>query len=94
MSGNIKINPEMAAQLSATFRTQEAALHDLTGSLSQAVVGNVGDNCPAWEGRSAKQFAESWETEFRPALEKLQAALHEAGNLLNNTIQAFQSIDN
>ena len=93
MAGNIKINPDMAAQLVSTFRTQQAALQQLTQSLSSAVVGNVGDNCPAWEGRSATQFADGWAHDFRPALERLGKALEEAGNLLNHTIEAFQSID-
>lgn len=94
MAGNIKINPELAAQLASTFGAQQASLEQLTKTLSSAVINNVGSNQPAWEGQSAQQFVDSWNHEFQPALTKLAAALEEARNLLNQTIQAFQSIDN
>lgn len=93
MAGNIKINPEVAQGVAGSFTTNAGQLEGIIKALDQQVSNNVGSGKPGWEGKQADDFDNSWNTEFKPALNKLVEALHGANTLLTKTISAFQAID-
>jgi WXG100 family type VII secretion target len=93
MSGNIKINPDVASGVARNFSTQAQALTDIIGKLQSDVTANVGGGKPGWEGRQADEFVNSWNGDFKPALTKLVDALGQGNELLSKTIAAYQQLD-
>ena len=93
VAGNIKINPDAAEIVMQNFGTKATELGSIISSLSRNVNENVGDGKPAWEGQQARDFSTSWETEFKPSLQKLVDALNGAHDLLQKTINAYRTLD-
>ena len=93
MSGNIKINPDIAQGVAGKFGQNASQLDAIISSLNSQVASNVGTGKPGWEGRQASEFENSWNTEFKPSLTKLRDALTGAQDLLNKTIQAYRTLD-
>lgn len=93
MSGNIKINPQIAQGVSSNFGNKANDLTAIISALTTEVNANVGTGKPAWEGQQANEFENSWNTEFKPALQKLVESLNGAKDLLNKTISAYQQLD-
>ena len=93
MTGNIKINPSIAQETASVFNNKSIELNDIITAIGNQVNGSIGSGKPGWEGSQADLFVSSWETEFKPALNKLVVALGDARTLLNNTIAAYQALD-
>lgn len=94
MSGNIKIHPELATGVANMFNQKATVdLESLISSLDSKVNSEIGDGKPAWEGQQAREFEQAWNSEFKPALKKLQTALLDAQGLLNKTIDAYRTLD-
>lgn len=90
---NIKINPDIAGGVARNFAMKASDLNQIIYALSSEVSANVGHGKPGWEGTQAAKFEAEWETQFRPALDKLVAALNGANELLTKTISAYQTLD-
>lgn len=93
MSGNIKINPEIAQGTANVFNSKSIELSDIITAIGNQVNASIGSGKPGWEGSQADLFVSSWETEFKPALNKLVTALGDARKLLTDTIAAYQALD-
>jgi WXG100 family type VII secretion target len=93
VSGNIKINPDIAEGVASNFGNKANDLSALISVLSNEVNANVGSGKPAWEGQQANDFEASWNNEFKPSLQKLVDALNGARDLLKKTIDAYRQLD-
>ena len=71
MSGNIKINPQIAQGTEGVFGNQAVELQGLISKINSEVTANVGSGKPGWEGAQADAFVSAWENEFKTALNKL-----------------------
>lgn len=60
-------------QLKQTFDRQSGAVVDLQTNIKSQLSNTH------WVGAAADRFRAAWDSEFEPALRKLQAALSEAG---------------
>ena len=60
-------------QLQSNFNRQGQTVQELTASIR----GQLGNTW--WKGPAADRFRAAWQSEFEPALRKLEAALGEAG---------------
>jgi WXG100 family type VII secretion target len=70
--------------LRSTFTTQSQNVQQLTSNIRGAV-GNTW-----WKGPAADRFRNSWQSEFEPALRKLEQALQEAGQEVSRRREALQ----
>ena len=77
--------PQMQT-LESTFRAQKEAAATLTSTLDQASNGSAN----FWGGPAAESFRNAWVTQFKPALDKLHAALQEAETEVKNRWQAIE----
>ena len=93
MSGNIKVNPEVASRVADTFTSKRGMLDEIITAIDTQVRDNIGNGKPGWEGKQATEFVTAWETEFKAALGRLAEALGGSADLLRRTITAYQSID-
>lgn len=76
--------------LSKQFSTGANDVQRLMNQLGNITNNTVG---PGWEGRSARNFADLWNTEFKSALTKLNAALTDASNEVSKRKQALIQAD-
>lgn len=81
------VDPDQITRTKGVFDQQALAIADLTSKLSNEVQNNVGAGKPAWEGPRADTFATTWNSEFKPALDKLRTALEEASRELQKALQ-------
>lgn len=66
-------NIEQLATLEAAFARESQTVEQLSSSIR----GQLADTM--WEGPAAERFRSQWNSEYEPALRRLQAALQEAG---------------
>lgn len=86
------LDPEQVSATRGVFLSQANAVTDLTNRLSNEVTNNIGPGRPAWEGPRADQFVNTWNSEFKPALDKLRQALDEAVKELDNVRQQAEGV--
>lgn len=77
--------PQMQS-LERTFKAQKDAAATLTSTLDSASNGSAA----FWEGPAADSFRNAWVTQFKPALDKLHAALQEAETEVMKRWQAIE----
>jgi WXG100 family type VII secretion target len=84
-----RIGGDMAQMesLKGTFTKNANSVATLTGELQQQVDTIVGTG---WEGPAANNFREAWASQFKPALDKLKAALDEAAREVDKRREAIQ----
>ena len=70
-------------QLQTTFNRQGQSVQELTASIR----GQLGNTW--WKGPAADRFRAAWQSEFEPALRKLEAALGEAGTEVGRRREAL-----
>ena len=63
-------------------------VNDLKANLSALINGTD------WEGGAATRFREAWESQFRPALDQMSAALTDAGQEVNSRKMALDRAGN
>ncbi len=87
-----KIAGDMAQMdtMSQQFAKASADVQALMTDLNRITTGTVG---PGWEGASAQRFLAAWNAEFKPALDKLNVALGEAGAEVSRRRQALTMAD-
>jgi uncharacterized protein YukE len=66
-------NPEQLAALGRSMRNQIQAIDGVTAAVNSALAGTT------WSGPARDQFQSDWETTFRTALSRLNAAFDAAG---------------
>ena len=86
------LDPEQVQNTLNVFQSQAEAISTLTTKLTNEVNNNIGPGKPAWEGPRADHFANTWESEFKPALTKLRTALDEAAKELVNVRQQAEGV--
>jgi WXG100 family type VII secretion target len=69
-------------QLASKFRSDASTLHGLVTSLNSDTVNSQ----PIWQGPAADRFRGEWST-FKATLDKLVAALEEAGAAVEKNAQ-------
>ena len=80
-------NLEQMDQLKATFTGRARDTETLRSQLESAVTTHIPSN---WEGPAAEAFRDAWNSQFRPALEKLTQALDDAAREVQNRRNAIQ----
>lgn len=87
-----KIAGDMAQMqnLSDQFGKAGASVQTLMADLNRITTDTIG---PGWEGASAQRFLTAWSAEFKPALDKLNVALAEAGAEVSRRKQALVQAD-
>lgn len=80
-------NLEQMDQLKTTFTGRARDTESLRSQLESAVTTHIPAN---WEGPAAEAFREAWNSQFRPALEKLTQALDDAAREVQNRRNAIQ----
>ncbi len=80
-------NLEEMARLEDTFRGRSGDTETLRSQLQSAVDQHITAN---WEGPAAEAFREAWNSQFKPALQKLQQALDEAAKEVKNRTDAIR----
>lgn len=83
MSGIIGAQIPELEHLQVSFQRQSAAVSDLMTALSSDVEATW------WQGGAADRFRTAWESDFRPALVRLEEALKEAGDEVGRRAQAL-----
>jgi uncharacterized protein YukE len=86
------LDPEQVNATRTVFVTQADAVTELTTRLTNEVQNNIGAGRPAWEGPRADQFVNTWNGEFKPALDKLRQALDEAIKELESVRQQAEGV--
>ncbi|MBO0714447.1 MAG: WXG100 family type VII secretion target [Acidimicrobiales bacterium] len=88
MSGNGLIGGNIAQleQLHTHFKGQSQAVDDLMANLSNHI------HSTWWHGGVADRFRSDWESEYRPALQKLSQALHDAHVHIQGRTQALVDV--
>ena len=69
--------------LKATFDRESQTVQQLTSSI-RGTLGNTW-----WKGPAADRFRNSWQSEYEPALRKLESALQEAGQEVSRRREAL-----
>lgn len=72
--------------LEGTFRTEGGTCRDMIDKLNRAATDSVG----FWDGPAADKFRDAWNSQFKPALDKLHAALGEAETEVKNRKEAIR----
>lgn len=76
-------NPEQMQQLAVRFRNEARAVSDLQGRITGTLADTV------WTGPAAERFRSEWETSFRQALTRLEAALDDNAQQVERRLQAI-----
>jgi WXG100 family type VII secretion target len=76
--------------LAKQFSTGAGDVQRLMNTLANITANTVG---PGWEGRSARNFEQLWNTEFKSALTKLNAALQDASQEVTKRKHALIQAD-
>ncbi|ADP80268.1 WXG100 family type VII secretion target [Frankia sp. AgB1.9] len=79
----IVVNPDTLIHLKASFNTQSTNLDTLTRAL-QSDVDNTQED---WQGNVPTMFRNDWHTQYAPMLQKLAAALVDAGRDVDTALQ-------
>lgn len=74
-------------RLRSEFDTKAQQVNDLTGALS----AQVEPGATSWSGPGADNFRSAWNSDFRPALTKLEEALREASTAVNTYHQNIEA---
>lgn len=87
-----KIHGEMAQmqELSKSFDKAGADVERLKSDVDSMVSNVIGSG---WEGSAATKFRSLWDSEFKSALTKLNAALMDASKEVNNRKEALIQAD-
>jgi hypothetical protein len=75
---------DQLAALKATYDREGSLVADVLSTI-RSQLGNT-----YWEGPAAGRFRESWQSEFEPMLQRLQAQLSEAGIEISRRREALQ----
>jgi len=78
-------NLEQLTSLKGKFNTEAQDVQRLIASVTSALEATW------WVGPAAERFRQSWNGEFRPALNRLDQALQEAGREVGNREQALRN---
>jgi len=78
---------EQMDDLNRTFTTKARDTEGLRSALESAVSTHIPQN---WEGPAAEAFREAWNSQFKPALEKLTTALDDAAREVQNRRRAIE----
>lgn len=84
----IKADLPQLESLSRRLGVCSGDVHDLKANLSALISGTD------WEGGAAARFREAWESQFRPALDQMSAALTDASSEVNNRKMALDRAGN
>lgn len=77
------------AQMQA-LKTQFDRAQEQVRTLENTVSGAVSNT--AWSGPRADRFRSAWQSEYRPALQKIALALQEAGIAVDRNRQNIQDV--
>jgi WXG100 family type VII secretion target len=83
----IRVTPAELRSLSSRCRGESGRIDQVRQSVGQAIAG------ADWDSPAAHRFRDNWNADFRPALDKLSAALSELGALANRMADNYDATE-
>ena len=83
IGGNLQEMEVLQSAFTGRARDTESLRSQLESAVSTHITAN-------WEGPAAEAFREAWNSQFKPALEKLTIALDEAAKEVQNRRAAIE----
>lgn len=74
------MDPDVVEGIGANLQNQAQAVQ----SVISAVDGLIGQAEAAWKGADADQFRDAWNSQYKPALNQMNAALTDLGTAAKN----------
>ncbi|MDM8300091.1 WXG100 family type VII secretion target [Collinsella tanakaei] len=86
---NIRIDPDTMDQRANQARTEASNIGQVINNMNNLLSTLQSE----WEGEASKSYAERYESDFKPSMQKAQQLLEEIAKALNDTARNMREQD-